>query len=275
MADPPRIFICYAHADNDSPDLSKRWLDRLLKFLSPLERRGLLKAWSDQDIDLGSDWNQSIQTALEQAQAAVLLVSQDFMGSKYIYESEVPGLLKRAKDRGVVILPIILRPCAFDEPFYYRDETDQTQAFSLKSLQAPNSVTKPLNEMSEAEQDRVLLKVYERLKEIVTNPPSAKSADREQTYPVEAVTLLSHPSKKKMLSDDPQSRLQLSQRLAALPSPQFEQMLFALDLPKGLVAGASAPQGQRVASLLEWAEGPGGCGLTHLQALLDELINPR
>lgn len=170
MSESPRIFICYAHTDNESPDPSKRWLDRLLKYLRPLERRGLLKAWSDQDIELGSDWNQSIQDTLEQVWAAVLLVSQDLMGSKYIYESEVPVLLKRAKERGVVILPIILRPCAFDEPFYYTDENGDEQEFSLKSLQAPNSVTKPLNEMSEAEQDRTLLRVYERLKELAQNP---------------------------------------------------------------------------------------------------------
>lgn len=71
-----------------------------------------------------------------------------------------------------------------------------------------------------------------------------------------------------------QQRLKLTQRLAEIPGPQFEQFIFALQVPKGIVAGASAPQGQRVASLLEWAEGPGGCGLTTIETLLDDLINP-
>jgi len=60
MVDSPRIFICYAHADNDSPDPSKRWLDRLLEMLGPLQLQGLAKAWSDHDIELAEDWHSTI-----------------------------------------------------------------------------------------------------------------------------------------------------------------------------------------------------------------------
>lgn len=392
MSNPPRIFICYAHADNKSPDPSKRWLDRLLNYLRPLERRGQLKAWSDQDIELGTDWDQSIQSTLEQAWAAVLLVSQDFMGSKYIYESEVPVLLKRAKERGMVIMPIILRPCAFDEPFYYTDDSGQEQEFSLKTLQAPNSVTQPLNEMSEAEQDHALLAVYKRLKAVIENPLPPQSKAHGQANPIdnsppqvspqlpfqvnigitwqislavelfptfdqarliddivrqlseisgdvslreisrdsidgcvviklksteagykiiesfvesgqltellgaqiENLRVLTVPSTQKrfagqMLSnldlptEFPQSaiayslqqRLKLSQRLSQIPGPQFEEMLFALNVPKGIVAGPSAPQRQRVVSLLEWAESEMGHGLDTLEDLLESFTNPR
>jgi hypothetical protein len=30
------VFVCYAHTDNESPDPSKCWLDRLLEQLAPL-----------------------------------------------------------------------------------------------------------------------------------------------------------------------------------------------------------------------------------------------
>ena len=115
MANPPRIFICYAHADNESPDPSKRWCDRLLEMLEPLELQGMAATWSDKRIEPGADWHQSIQDTLEQVWAAVLLVSPAFLRSKYIRNSEVPVLLKQAKERGVVILPIVLRPCLYKQ----------------------------------------------------------------------------------------------------------------------------------------------------------------
>jgi hypothetical protein len=167
MPESPRIFICYARVDNESPDPSKCWLDRLLRQLSPLERQGLLKIWSDEDTKLGTDWDQTIKETLNQALAAVLLVSQDFLGSKYINEVELPLLLKRHKEQGIVLLPVVLRRSDLDAPFFYTDEAGQQQTFALSRLQAPNWGYKPLNAMTEAEQDETLYKVYERLKEIV------------------------------------------------------------------------------------------------------------
>ncbi len=112
---PPQIFICYAHKDNENPDASKRWLDRLLEHLAPLELQGQADIWSDKEIELGAEWHDKIQTTLQQVKAAVLLVSPSFLASKYIRNSELPVLLKNAKDKGVVILPILLRQCLWRE----------------------------------------------------------------------------------------------------------------------------------------------------------------
>jgi hypothetical protein len=94
-------------------------------------------------------------------------------------------------------------------------------------------------------------------------------------WSVEGVRLLNTSSNHNPLAANLQQRLKLTQRLAEIPVPQFEQMVFALQVPKGIVAGASAPQGHRVVSLLEWVESPGGCGIDSLTALLEDLINPR
>ncbi len=164
----PHLFVCYAHQDNESPNPSNRWLDRLLEHLEPLNLQGQVKAWSDKDIELGNDWHQSIQLTLENTKAAVLLVSPSFLASKYIRNSELPVLLKNAKDRGVNILPIILRHCLYKETkFKYPDPVHGPDELSLSSLQAANSPSKPLNGMEEYEQDETLVKVAKRLLEIV------------------------------------------------------------------------------------------------------------
>lgn len=66
-------------------------------------------------------------------------------------------------------------------------------------------------------------------------------------------------------------RAQLFRNLAALPQPQFEELLFVLNMPPGVVGGDRAPQGDRVADLLPWAEGPTGCGLEAVKTAFQNL----
>lgn len=44
--------------------------------------------------------------------------------------------------------------------------------------------------------------------------------------------------------------------------------MFTLEVPPGIVGGQRAPQGDRVADLLKWAEGPTGCGLDAVRTAL-------
>jgi len=169
------VFVCYAHADNESPEPSKRWLDRLLEQLAPLAIQDQVCAWSDKDIETGQDWHQRIQQTLENAKAAVLLASPAFLASKYIRNSEVPFLLKNAKDRGVTIIPVIVRHCLFKETtFKYPDPLNGPNELSLSTLQSANSPTTPLNSLEEHEQDRVLLSVAQTLLRIVKQSQSTQ-----------------------------------------------------------------------------------------------------
>jgi hypothetical protein len=169
---PKPVFISYAHADNEDRDPKKRWLNRLLDHLQPLVEQNDLTVCSDQDIGIGDDWHAHIQTHLNGAKAAVLLVSRSFLASKYIRSNEIPILLKNAKDKGVKILPVIVSPCLFERiKFKYPDPKVGPEEFTLASLQTSNPPEKSLIEMDEGEQERVLVKVAQRLLEIVGQNP--------------------------------------------------------------------------------------------------------
>jgi hypothetical protein len=164
-ANPVNVFISYAHADNTSADPAKRWLDRLLQQITPLVRQRDLSIWSDQDLRIGDAWQEEIRRSLERASAAVLLVSPAYLASEYVHSNELPILLKRARDRGLVILPVILRPCLFEETrFRYPDPVHGPDELTLSALQTANPQAQPLSAMSEAEQDQVLLAVAKRLR---------------------------------------------------------------------------------------------------------------
>jgi hypothetical protein len=169
---PKPIFISYAHKDNEGRDPKRRWLDRLLDHLQLLVEQNDLTVCSDQDIGIGDDWHAHIQTHLNGAKAAVLLVSSSFLASKYIRSNEIPILLKNAKDKGVKILPVIVSPCLFERiKFKYPDPKIGPEEFTLASLQTSNPPEKSLIEMDEGEQERVLVKVAQRLLEIVGQNP--------------------------------------------------------------------------------------------------------
>jgi len=71
-----------------------------------------------------------------------------------------------------------------------------------------------------------------------------------------------------MLDLNYEQRSRLSQFLTALPSPQFEQLVFILNPPPNNIPPSTIPQASRVAFLLQWAESPIGCSLTSIVAIL-------
>jgi hypothetical protein len=147
------VFISYAHAD-------EKFLKAFTTQLNPLIRHGDIDAWSDQRIALGQDWHKEIQTALARASAAVLLISAEFLDSTYISNSELPALLKAAKERGLKIFPIILSPCPFEHAeFRYPNPRSGPDTIKLSSLQAANPPSKTLTEIGPAQRRRILLSV--------------------------------------------------------------------------------------------------------------------
>lgn len=171
LPDTPRaVFVCYAHADNESVDPKRRWLDRFRTFVKPYVRQDDFTVCSDQDIKIGDNWHEHIQTHLGGAKAAVLLVSPDFLASDYIANSELPVLLKNAADKGVKIFSIILSPCAFnDARFKYPDPKTGPEELKLSQFQAANSPSESMIEMDEGAQGRVLEKVCKQLQELLAS----------------------------------------------------------------------------------------------------------
>lgn len=102
-----KVFISYSHRD-------EAWKIRLQKHLAVLENQGLLSIWDDRQIDVGDDWLSKIEQAIESADIAILLISADFLSSKFIVNIEVKNILDRHAKSGLRILSLMLRPCAWE-----------------------------------------------------------------------------------------------------------------------------------------------------------------
>ena len=135
-----KVFISYSRKDAD-------WLERLQIQFKPLERDKLIERWDDTMIGGGANWREEIKAAVASAKVAVLLVSPDFLASDFINSDELPPLLEAAKEEGAVIIPVVVRPCLF------------ARVPKLAQFQSLNEPERSLIEMSQAEQEKMFVKV--------------------------------------------------------------------------------------------------------------------
>src|SRR5260370_17728962 len=100
-----KVVIFYSNKD-------ERHIDRIRVHLDFLEIKGLIEVWDDADIAPGAVRQEEFQHALFSASVTILLISADFLASTF-FKDDLPILLDLHKDRGAVILSIIIGPCAF------------------------------------------------------------------------------------------------------------------------------------------------------------------
>ncbi len=151
-----KVFISYAHADQE---LCKQLQDHL----SPLIRSGRMTIWQDQEIPAGEDWENHINTRLNDADLILLLVSASFIASNYCWNKEVREALKRHKAGMVQVIPIILRPVHW-------------QSTPLGQLQALPTRAKPVTQWNDldtafADVVRGILKALGWIDEPPEDPP--------------------------------------------------------------------------------------------------------
>jgi len=105
------IFFSYAHKDEDLMDEVRR---QLIVF----ERQGEIVKWHDRMIPPGSKWKSQIDKRINRAKVILLFMSPHFIESKYCYEVEGQIALERHQSKDAIVVPVILRPCAWEaSPF--------------------------------------------------------------------------------------------------------------------------------------------------------------
>jgi hypothetical protein len=145
------VFISYSHQD-------ERFREELETHLKPYLRTGIT-AWSDRQIQPGSQWFDEIKAALARTSVAVMLVSPKFLASDFIHEQELGPLLKQAEAGGVRILWVLIRDCAYRET-------------PLKDYQAVVSPPdKPFDQIRAPERATAWRKVCEEIKKQATSRP--------------------------------------------------------------------------------------------------------
>ncbi len=248
-----KVFISYSHKDEDLKE-------ELEGHLANLIRQNRIKIWHDRMIEPGTDWDTAIAEQLKAAQVILLLVTPGFMASDYIHNIELSHAIERHEQGTARVIPIILKP------------TDWTgTAFS--KLQALPKNAKPVKKWDD--QDEAFLDVVQGIRKAVDSLAASLPSSGSST----SASPASNPTPSAQTQSDfsamspIKQRLELNRLLGGVPGTQLSAVITVIRPPAGVVPPASAPQGDRVAALMEWAEGPNGCGLVDLKAIVDQVIN--
>ena len=104
----PKLFVSYSHDDED-------FLKELKTHLTPLERNGVISAWSDQKLIAGDELDKELLAQLESSELVAFLISASFLSSISCYEMEFIETLDRRRHARVEIIPVIIRDCLWKE----------------------------------------------------------------------------------------------------------------------------------------------------------------
>jgi len=142
------VFVSYAHED-------RRWADELTKFLSPWIRDSRLQLWDDSKIAAGQEWMDQIRDALQEATVAVLLVTKDFLASEFIFKHELPILIQQAEKRQLRLIWIAVG-------------YSSVASTPLAKFQAANDPDRPLETLSPARRDKVMVRIASLIADAAT-----------------------------------------------------------------------------------------------------------
>ncbi len=189
------VFVSYAHED----DNLRKELD---KHLSLLKRQHFIKIWHDQDISAGTEWEREISTHLNTADIILLLISPDFMASKYCFSVEVECAMERHERGEAQVIPIIARPVHW-------------QSAPFGKLQALPTGAKPIQSSNWHYVDEALFDVAEGIRKTVEALNTKTSAILSPSNPrsfSESSEIVGTPNRKlaNLTDQDTQTILQQS-----------------------------------------------------------------
>lgn len=102
-----KLVFSYSHED-------EAWKNLLEKHLNVLAKQNIIEIWTDRQIGPGHPWRKAILRAIDSADVVILVISVDFLISDFILNVEVPRILKRHQNKKLALVPVLVRPCAWE-----------------------------------------------------------------------------------------------------------------------------------------------------------------
>lgn len=121
-----KVFISYSHLDKEE------YLNEFLKHISPLEEKGVIEIWYDEDVIPGKELQENIDKNLDNADIVCFLVSANSLSSAPCIKEKKRALELRLL-KGIVIIPIILSACG------WKDDNDFPKLLALPNDGKPIS----------------------------------------------------------------------------------------------------------------------------------------
>ncbi|MEH2252023.1 GUN4 domain-containing protein [Nostoc sp.] len=199
-----KLFFSYSHKD-------EALRDELAKHLTILEWQGVISSWHDRRILPGEEWDYQINDNLNTADIILLLISSDFLFSKYCWDVEIKKAIERHHAGKACVIPVILRSVDWSgapfaklqalpknaEPVVSRYWHNQDEAFTdvargiraaaekLKKQRDEQRQKQEADKLRLREQEEETRKLQQQERERLRLQEQQKEADRLQTQEAE------------------------------------------------------------------------------------------
>jgi hypothetical protein len=235
------LFYSYSHKDEA---LRKK----LETHLSLLQDQGIISGWHDRRIAAGTEWDGAISQNLEEAGVILLLVSADFLASRYCRDVEIKRAMERHEAGTARVIPVILRSVDW-----------HTAPFG--QLQALPTDGKPVT--SWKNRDEAFTDVARGLREAVK---SLTSGARHPPAPAPPAPVVTPP----VASPRAVDRAALVRTVSGLSPSDLAQLVMLVEGAASHVSRhGTVPE--QVAELVRWAESPTGPGLGTIEEAAEGL----
>jgi hypothetical protein len=237
---PISLFYSYSHKDEA---LRKK----LETHLSLLKDQGVIADWHDRRIEAGTEWDGVINENLDRAGMILLLVSADFLASRYCRDVEVARAMERHEAGTARVIPIILRPVDWHSaPF--------------GKLQALPRDGKPVTKW--ANRDEAFTDIARGIREVAkgfaTTAPSPPTPARPSPS---AATPAPKPTV-------PIDRATLVRTISGFAPSDMDEFVTSIEgAAKHIGHRGTIPE--QAADLIRWAESPTGPGLDEIRRALE------
>lgn len=181
---PLKVFIIYAHEDNQA-------VEQLRKQLVSLEKKETIELWHDGKILPGQKWDETIKNRLDEAELVLLCVSVDFINSAYIEDTELKKVLQRHRDGQAHLVPVILRHC------------DWAEYFEIGQFQALPNKARPVYSSHFPYVDEAFYEIQQGIRSIATNLLEKRAArQRAETEAARSAEAEKNRAKRAQQLDD-------------------------------------------------------------------------
>ena len=166
-SNPVSIFFSYSRKD-------EALMQELKSHLGSLELSGLISTWHDGCIAPGEEWEPQIKENLENAQIILLLISVDFINSRYCHDVELTRAIARHQTGDAHVIPVLMRSCLW-EPIPVGE-------MRLGDLQALPKDAKPISRWSDRDDafTNVAEGLFEKILQIQLEQAEAEAAERQR-----------------------------------------------------------------------------------------------
>jgi internalin A len=156
-----KIFISYSKQD-------EKMVNDFIKHLAALTHNKLVETWYCTELKAGEEWDETIQTKLNEADIVCFMISPNFMETPYIHKYEVRNALKRyyTDKSKLKIVPIVLDFCNWSNVYEIEKADGAKKECKLSDFTGLPFTMKPIRDFDN--QNKAWFIIEDALRKIIS-----------------------------------------------------------------------------------------------------------